>query len=377
MGQRAGALEGVAVMANAFWRGKRVLVTGHTGFKGAWAALWLERAGAHVTGFALAPPEDRPSLYASAAPWPRLNTVIADLRDADAVRRVVEACDPEIVIHMAAQALVRRSYRDPVETFGTNVMGTVNLLAALAHRPSLRTILVVTSDKVYANDGTGRPFREDDPLGGDDPYSASKAATELVARSWRASYFGGAGSPALAVARGGNVIGGGDWGEDRLIPDIIRNGIQGQPAVLRYPEATRPWQHVLDVLSGYLAYAERLMLKPGETPTSLNFGPSRDEPTICVREIAERVQAELGWSHGWIAETGNAFPEKTLLTLDASLAAKTLSWRPKLGISEALAWTVRWHQAHAAGQKMRDVSLADIAAYEALPCAAKNRMAAE
>ena len=364
--------------AGAFWRGKRVLLTGHTGFKGAWAALWLERAGAQVTGLALAPPEDRPSLFACVAPWPHMYSVITDLRDASAVRSAVEACDPEIVIHMAAQALVRRSYRDPVETFGTNVMGTVNLLAALANRPALRTVLVVTSDKVYANDGSGRAFREDDALGGDDPYSASKAAAEFVVRSWRASFLRAPGSPALAVARGGNVIGGGDWGEERLIPDVIRNGIQGQPAVLRYPEATRPWQHVLDVLNGYFGYAERLTVAPDATPTSLNFGPGADEPAICVREIAERVQAELGWSHGWVAESDVPFPEKTLLTLDASLAANTLSWRNKLGISDALAWTVRWHRAHASGQNMRDVSLADIAAYESLAASAKNRrMAAE
>jgi CDP-glucose 4,6-dehydratase len=377
MGHGACALENLAMTATAFWRGKRVLLTGHTGFKGAWTALWLMRAGAQVTGFALSPPEDRASLFACAAPWPHLHSMIGDLRDSAAVRGAVETADPEIVIHMAAQALVRRSYREPVETFGTNVMGTVNLLAALANRTALRTILVVTSDKVYANDGTGRAFREDDPLGGDDPYSASKAAAELVVRSWRKSFLTAPGSPVLAVARGGNVIGGGDWGEDRLIPDIIRAGVKGEPVQLRYPDATRPWQHVLDVVSGYLAYVEHLTERPHETPVALNFGPLRNARTMCVRDIVEQLQGEFGWDHGWAAESAAPLPEKIVLTLDPSAAAKTLSWGPKLGISAALAWIARWHRAHLAGSNMQDISLADIGAYESLSAAGKSRQAVE
>jgi CDP-glucose 4,6-dehydratase len=363
--------------ASEFWRGKRVLLTGHTGFKGAWTALWLERAGAQVTGFALAPPEDRDCLYTHAAPWQHLRSWIGDLRDWSAVKRAVAEADPEIVIHMAAQALVRRSFSEPVETFGTNVMGTMNLLAALADRTALRVILVVTSDKVYANKEDGRAFREDDPLGGDDPYSASKGAAELAVRSWRKSFLSAPGSPVLAVARGGNVIGGGDWSEDRLIPDIIRAGLKGEPVVLRYPEATRPWQHVLDVVSGYLVYAERLTVKPDETPEALNFGPPPDQEMLRVRDIAESLHREFGWRHGWAAEDGQLLPEKTQLALDARLAERTLSWRPKLSPTEALSLIVRWHRAHLEGCDMREVSLRDIAAYEALGTPEKPRLAAE
>ena len=360
-----------------FGRGKRVLLTGHTGFKGAWTALWLERLGAQVTGFALAPPDDRECVFSCVAPWPKLTSGIGDLRDPAAVARAVKLSDPEIVIHMAAQALVKRSYADPVETFSSNVMGTVNLLAALTNRPSLRTILVITSDKVYDNNDKGRAFREDDPLAGDDPYSASKAAAELVARSWRKSFFRHPNSPVLGVARAGNVIGGGDWGEDRLIPDVIRAGVQGIPVVLRYPEATRPWQHVLDVIAGYLAYAERLTRQPSETPTAMNFGPSPRDPVLQAREIAEKLQAKFGWSHGWVLQQGTPAPEKTLLSLDPSLAHETLGWRPKLSASDALEWIARWHRAHMKERDMREISLSDIEEFAALPAPAQNNMAAE
>jgi CDP-glucose 4,6-dehydratase len=360
-----------------FWRGRRVLLTGHTGFKGAWTALWLERAGACATGFALDPPADRDCLYRCVAPWPRLESIIGDLRDPISVARAVKKSDPEIVIHMAAQALVRRSYADPVETFATNVMGTAHLLSAAANHASVRTILVITSDKVYDNNNEGRAFREDDPLAGDDPYSASKAATELVARSWRKSFLGKPSSPVLGVARAGNVIGGGDWGEDRLVPDVIRAGVKGEPVMLRYPGATRPWQHVLDVVSGYLVYAARLTANLADTPKTLNFGPSPRDPALSASEVAERLQAEFGWKQGWVLQPGEHPPEKMQLSLDPGLAARTLSWRPKLGPAEALAWTARWHRAHLEGRTMREESLADIAAFEAMPMPAKTRVAAE
>jgi CDP-glucose 4,6-dehydratase len=362
---------------SAFWRGRRVLLTGHTGFKGAWMALWLERLGAQITGFALPPPYDRDSLYKCAAPWPGLRSIIGDLRDAGAVARAVEEANPEIVIHMAAQALVRRSYADPVETFGTNVMGTVNLLSAAANRPGVRTILVVTSDKVYDNNDSGSAFCESDPLAGDDPYSASKAATEMVARSWRKSFMRRSDSPALGIARAGNVIGGGDWAEDRLVADVLRAGVKGEPVMLRYPGATRPWQHVLDVVSGYLAYAERLTTAPDDAPKALNFGPSPDEPAPTAREIVEQLQAQLGWDQGWVLQPGAPLPEKTQLSLDPSLAAATLSWQTKLGAADTLDWIARWHRAHLEGRPMRGVSLDQIAAFEALPMPAKNRAAAE
>jgi len=354
-----------------FWRGRRVLLTGHTGFKGAWAALWLEQLGAKVTGFALSPPDDRDCVFACVAPWRNLTSIIGNLREPSAIARAVEASDPEIVIHMAAQALVKRSYADPVETFGTNVMGTVNLLAALGNRQHLRTILVVTSDKVYDNNDKGRAFSEDDPLAGDDPYSASKAATELVVRSWRKSFLREPGSPVLAVARAGNVVGGGDWGEDRLVPDVIRAGARGAPVVLRYPAATRPWQHVLDVVAGYLAYAERLTEKPSQTPPALNFGPSPRAPVLQAREVAEMLQEKFGWSHGWVQQEDLILPEKTLLSLDPRLAFETLGWQPKLNASETLEWLARWHHAHMKRRDMREVSLSDIADFTALNPARK------
>ena len=362
---------------SAFWRGRRVLLTGHTGFKGAWMALWLERLGAQITGFALAPPDDRDCFYKSAAPWPNVRSVIGDLRDPASVARVVEESNPEIVIHMAAQALVRRSYADPVETFGTNVMGTANLLAATAKRSDVRSILIVTSDKVYDNNDSGRAFCEDDPVAGDDPYSASKAAAEMVARSWRKSFLRGAGSPALGVARAGNVIGGGDWAEDRLVADVLRAGVKGEPVTVRYPGATRPWQHVLDVVSGYLLYAERLTRDPADTPKALNFGPSPHEPALAAREIVERLQAGFGWTQGWVLQPGEPLPEKTLLSLDPSLAAATLSWQVRLSAADTLYWIARWHRAHIEGRNMREVSLEQIAAFEALPMPAKKRAAAE
>jgi CDP-glucose 4,6-dehydratase len=358
-----------------FWRGRRVLLTGHTGFKGAWTALWLEHMGAEVTGFALAPPKDRHCVFDCVAPWPKLRSVIGDLRDPASVARAVEASDPEIVIHMAAQALVRRSYADPVETFGSNVMGTVNLLAAVANGPAVRTILVITSDKVYDNDDTGRAFREDDALAGDDPYAASKAAAELVARSWRKSFLRKPGSPVLAVGRAGNVIGGGDWSEDRLVPDVIRAGVKGEPVVLRYPGATRPWQHVLDVVSGYLAYVEHLASNPQDTPKALNFGPNPAEPLLYAREIAEALQASLGWTEGWVLQKGEPLPEKTQLSLDPGLAAETLGWRTKLNPAETLHWIAHWHRAHLEGRDMREVSLQQITEFEALPMPAKQRVA--
>jgi CDP-glucose 4,6-dehydratase len=360
-----------------FWRGKRVLLTGHTGFKGAWTALWLEQLGANVTGFALAPPGDRDCVFSCAAPWTKLTSIIGDLRDPSAVARAVEASDPEIVIHMAAQALVKRSYANPVETFGSNVMGTVNLLAALGNRPALRTILIVTSDKVYDNNDKGRAFREDDPLAGDDPYSASKAATELVARSWRKSFLRQPDSPVLGVARAGNVIGGGDWGEDRLVPDVIRAGTKGTPVALRYPAATRPWQHVLDVAAGYLAYAERLTQKPEGTPLALNFGPSPREPALQAREVAEKLQEKFGWSQGWVVQEGAALPEKTVLSLDPRLAFETLGWCPKLSAFETLEWIARWHRAHMNKRDMRETSLSDIAEFAARPAPKHKRVAAE
>jgi CDP-glucose 4,6-dehydratase len=348
-----------------FWRGRRVLLTGHTGFKGSWMALWLERAGAHVTGIGLPPQQE--SLHASLAPWQRLVSHSADIQDAVAVAQICAEANPEVIIHMAAQAILRRSFREPVATFATNVIGTVNLLAAAETQPQLRAILVITSDKVYDNRGTGRCFGEGDRLGGDDPYSASKVAVEAVARCWRESFLGRDHSPALGVARAGNVIGGGDWAEDRIVPDIIRAGRAGLPASLRYPRATRPWQHVLDVTSGYLAYAERLATDPASVPPALNFGPSASDPPVAAAELAAMLQSAFAWDHGWVAAEGVAAPEASRLALDPTLAARTLGWRPKLSIRDAIAWVAHWHRAEFAGADMRQVSLAQLEAFDALP----------
>jgi CDP-glucose 4,6-dehydratase len=365
-----GAVEDVDVTAAMeFWRGRRVLLTGHTGFKGSWMALRLESLGAEVCGLALAP-EGPENLYGRLAPWSALRSALSDIRDEAATKRIVAEAAPEVVIHMAAQALVRRSYRDPAGTFATNVTGTVNVLAAAEACGSLRAALVVTSDKVYLNRENGRPFREDDPLGGDDPYSASKAAAEMAARAFRPRL------PALGVARGGNVIGGGDWAEDRLIPDALRAAAAGHPVELRYPSSTRPWQHVLDVTDGYLAYAALLATQPADAPPALNFGPPPGAEPLSVSALVEQLQASFGWARGWRAAAGPHPPEKTALALDSSLAAETLGWRPKLDAASALDWVASWHRADMAGTDMRAFSLEQIEAHARRPAARTARSAA-
>ncbi|HEX3754999.1 MAG TPA: CDP-glucose 4,6-dehydratase [Rhizomicrobium sp.] len=347
---------------NGFWRGRRVFLTGHTGFKGAWTALWLQAAGAEVTGFALAPEGDD-NLYTSLSPAPCAHSVLADLRDADAVGGAIARARPEIVLHLGAQAIVRRAYRDPVESFATNVMGTVHVLDAAAKQPEARAILVVTSDKVYANDDSARAVREDDPLGGSDPYSASKSAAEMVAASWRKSFLSHDGAAALGVARAGNVIGGGDWGADRLLPDVIRAGRRGEAVALRSPQATRPWQHVLDVVAGYLAYAE--CLATGSAPAALNFGPMSDA-SFTVAQMVEALQAASGWKTGWPMQPGEHPPEKTFLSVDPSLAMATLNWSPRLDLRAGIALVAAWHRAYDNGVDMRAVSLKQIADYQAM-----------
>jgi CDP-glucose 4,6-dehydratase len=343
-----------------FWRGRRVLLTGSTGFKGAWLQLWLTELGATVTGLALAP-ATQPNLHDLLGGGAR--TLLGDIRDAHVVADALAACDPEIVIHMAAQALVRESYRDPVATFATNIMGTVNLLQACRALRALRCILVVTSDKVYANDGAGRAFAEDDRLGGHDPYSNSKACTELVTASFRDSFF--AAGPALATARAGNVIGGGDWSADRLIPDCVRALAAGQPVPLRYPDAVRPWQHVLDPLSGYLALAEAQVLAPANAPTAVNFGP--DPASFSpVSAVVDAFSARFGGRPGWARDPGEHPPEAQALTLSSLRAGQALGWRPRLVLAEGLAWTADWYRAYAAGEDMLRYSRNQLTTYRQL-----------
>jgi CDP-glucose 4,6-dehydratase len=342
-----------------FWRGRRVWLTGHTGFKGAWLWLWLRSLGAELAGYALAPPTT-PSLWnliEGGAP-----SRIEDVRDARAVREAARRVDPEIVFHMAAQSLVKESYRDPLTTYATNVQGTAALLDACRGLGSLRCVVVVTSDKVYANDNAGRPFEEDDRLGGHDPYSNSKACAELVTQSYRESFF--ATGSRLATVRAGNVIGGGDWSPDRLIPDCVRALAAGKPVRLRYPDAVRPWQHVLEPLSGYLALAEALVRSPDSTPRAVNFGP--DAASFCrVREVVDAFSARFGGRPGWEHDASPHQVEAQALTLSSALAQRALGWRPRLGITEALAWTADWYRAHAGKEDMVRFSQAQIARYQA------------
>jgi CDP-glucose 4,6-dehydratase len=346
-----------------FWRGRRVLLTGHTGFKGAWMSLWLEGLGAEVWGYALAP-AGKPNLWSMAAASARTpRSVLADIRDAERVGAAVARADPQIVIHMAAQALVRESYRDPLGTYATNVMGTAALLQACRSLRRLECVVVVTSDKVYENRGESRAFDERDRLGGHDPYSNSKACAELVTASFRDSFY--ADGPPIATARAGNVIGGGDWSEDRLIPDCVRALETGHSVNLRYPDAVRPWQHVLEPLSGYLILAEALVTAPKKTPRTVNFGP--DPASFCtVREVVDAFSARFGGKPGWVRDPSLQPPEAQTLTLSSELAGRTLGWHPRLGIRESLSWTADWYLAHSAGENMAAFSETQIARYRDL-----------
>lgn len=348
---------------SSFWQGQRVLLTGHTGFKGGWAALWLKQAGAIVTGLAL-PPHVGPTLFDLAHVGGDVDHRIADLRDPEAVRAVVAAANPEVVLHFGAQALVRRGVREPVETFATNVLGTAHLLDALRSAKRLRAILVVTTDKVYQNDGhLGRFFTESDRLGGSDPYAASKAAAELAVSSFARTYFAERGV-AVATARGGNVVGGGDFGDDRLIPDIVRAVRAGTPVYLRHPAATRPWQHVLDCLSGYFGYAEALA-SGANLPVALNFGPGHSDE-IRVRVVAEAMLQALNAQTGWIAGHDGDAHEAVALALDSSLARSILGWSDRLGGRLAVRWTADLYKAYHEGTDMRAVTLGQLDAYRAL-----------
>ncbi len=330
----------------SFWKGRRVLVTGHTGFKGSWLLLMLEELGALSSGFAL-PPEKGASAYAALGAGRSVAGWTGDIRDPGALRDVLAAARPEVVVHLAAQAIVSRAHAAPAETFSVNVGGTATLLEALVHQPGWTAALMVTSDKVYRNSGTGEPFREEDPLGGEDPYSASKAACELAVAAFTTTY-GILG--AVATARAGNVAGGGDFGEDRLLPDLLRAAQSGEVLRLRRPRATRPFQHVLDVLTGYLLHVEDLCRKPRATPTALNFGP--EGPPLRVEEVVSTYCEAAGQRLPWVPEGSEALPEAEKLALDSGLARSTLCWTPRFTPAEAVADTARWHAAWRTGEDM-------------------------
>lgn len=378
----------------SFWRGRRVLVTGHTGFKGAWLCLWLQSLGAHVQGTSLDMPSE-PCLYELAHVAEGMaGSVVCDIRDAEALSDVATQAGPQVIFHLAAQPLVRRSFAAPRETYATNVMGTVNVLEAVRTCPSVQAVVVVTSDKCYENRETLTPYREEDPLGGHDPYSSSKAAAELVTSAYRRSYFADPAGPLVASARAGNVIGGGDWGEDRLVPDLIRAAVSRGNVRLRNPGAIRPWQHVLSPLSGYLVLAQALCGWRGnraggeadggggeagvggdqadgggdqadgvsggaEFARAWNFGPDPADART-VEWIVRRV-SEL-WPGGvpWGIDDGPRPHEAGLLALDSSLAQRELGWDPPIGLEDGLAATVAWYLAWQEGEDLRELSLGQV-----------------
>lgn len=348
-----------------FWRGKSVFVTGHTGFKGGWLCLWLQSMGAHVTGFSLAPPE-QPNFFGVAGVAQAMQSHIGDIREGRQLADALLAARPDVVFHLAAQSLVRYSYAHPVETYATNVMGTVNLLEAVRQTSSVQAVVIITSDKCYENHEWPWGYREIDPMGGYDPYSNSKGCAELVVSAYRNSYFNparhGEHGVSLATARAGNVIGGGDWAADRLVPDVMRAVSAGQPVKIRNPHAIRPWQHVLEPLSGYLLLAQRLCQQGTSFAQGWNFGPADDDAQP-VSWIADTVTALWGEGARWEMDGGEHAHEAHYLRLDCSKARMDLHWQPKWRLRQALEKTVEWYRAHSAGADMRQISLQQIAAY--------------
>jgi CDP-glucose 4,6-dehydratase len=360
VGRGRRALEGVGVADPSAWSGRRVLLTGHTGFKGAWLALWLRRLGAEVTGLADAVPTD-PSLFALAGLDAEMRTVWADVRDHGAVAAAVRDSRAEVVLHRAAQPFVRRSFREPRETYEVNVMGTVNVLDAVRASDHVGAVVVVTSDKCYDNREQGRPFTEDDCMGGHDPYSNSKGCAELVTDAYRRSFFSDA--PRVASGRAGNVIGGGDWGEERLIPDLMRGALAGERVPIRRPDAIRPWQHVLNPLAGYLLLAERL-LAGDPVDSGWNFGPAADDVRP-VRWIAERLSAAWPGELHWDLDPGPHPHEATYLALDSAKAREQLGWTPRWDLGEALDRIVEWYAALQAGDDVAAVTARQLDAFTA------------
>ncbi len=373
MGQWHRALEKVGLtmhahihkcMANpnpAFWHGKRVLLTGHTGFKGSWLSLWLQSMCAEVRGISLDPPTT-PALFNVAQVAQGMDHQVADIRDLEAIKFLVSSFKPEIVIHMAAQPLVRLSYQQPIETYATNVMGTLHLLEAARNAGSVRAIVNITTDKCYENKEWSWGYREDEPMGGHDPYSSSKGCVELLSSAYRKSFLKDSGIT-IATARAGNVIGGGDWALDRLVPDILKALEQQQTVQIRNPYAIRPWQHVLEPLSGYLVLAERLFEHGHQDAEGWNFGP-RDEDAKPVQWIVEQLCQTWGGGATWAMQPGDHPHEAHFLKLDISKAHQRLQWAPRWSLQTALSQIIHWHQAWLAGQDMRKICLQQISSYQ-------------
>ena len=352
-------------MTPSFWRGKRVFLTGHTGFKGGWLSLWLQQLGAELTGYALQPPT-QPNLFEKARVGAGMISIIGDIRDSSKLISAMCESAPDIVIHMAAQPLVRRSYIDPVETYSTNIMGTVYLLEAVRKCPSVRAVVNVTTDKCYENREWFWPYRENQAMGGYDPYSSSKGCSELVTAAYRNSYFNAKSHTqhqlALASARSGNVIGGGDWAEDRLVPDILGAFSRGEPVMIRNPHAVRPWQHVLEPLRGYLSLAERLLSEGASFAEAFNFGPREDDAQP-VGWVVRQLAAKWGDTAVWRLDGANHPHEASLLRLDVSKAAHRLAWRPALNLDAGLQLTVDWARANLEGMDMHVYTCAQINHY--------------
>jgi CDP-glucose 4,6-dehydratase len=346
-----------------FWQGKRVFLTGHTGFKGSWLSLWMQSMGVELTGYALQP-STIPSLFEITEVARGMASLTADIRDFPTLQRAMQAAQPEIVIHMAAQALVRYSYQNPVDTYSTNVMGTVHLLEAVRNTPGVKAVVVVTTDKCYENKEWLWGYREDEPMGGFDPYSNSKGCAELVTSAYRRSFLQDKGI-ALASARAGNVIGGGDWAPDRLIPDILSAFEQGKLAHIRNPSAVRPWQHVLEPLRGYLTLAQRLFEQGTSFAEAWNFGPN-DEDAKSVGWIVEQMAQKWGSNAQWQVDKGEHPHEANYLKLDISKARSRLDWHPALRLNEALKLIIDWSKKRQAGADIRATTLEQIHSYQTL-----------
>jgi len=357
-----------SAQAPSSWKGRRVFLTGHTGFKGGWLAIWLARKGAQVRGYSL-DPATVPSLFRDARVADVLDDDRGDIQDYPKLEASLVDFEPEVVFHLAAQPLLRRSYADPLGTYGTNVMGTANLLEAVRKSPSVRAVVCVTTDKCYQNREWAWPYRETDPLGGHDPYSSSKAAAEIIVAAFRDSYFPvnrlSEHRVAIATARAGNVIGGGDWSEDRLIPDLIRGFESDKPVLIRRPNAIRPWQHVLEPLQGYITLAEHLLSGRVDAASAFNFGPSEDDAWP-VERIANRMVSLWGSGSSWIRDNSPSVHEAHYLKLDSSKARTEIKWRPRLNLETALEWTLRWYRQFQAGADMAAETRAQIARFEQL-----------
>ena len=353
-------------MDQGFWKGRKVFITGHTGFKGSWLSLWLQRLSAHVVGYSL-PAPTTPNLYDVAGVASGMVSITGDVRDYPLLRQSLERHRPEIVFHMAAQSVVRLSYQDPIETYSTNVMGTVNLLEAIRHVAGQTAVVNVTSDKSYENKEWIWGYRETDRLGGYDPYSNSKACSELVTQAFGDSFFSAAAGKdpdkSIASARAGNVIGGGDWTYDQLVPDVVNAFREGRPAVLRNPHAVRPWQFVLDCLGGYMTLAEKLALEGKRYAGPWNFGPHQDD-TLSVRDLVERLIVKWPSKASWVQDAGSHPHEASSLRLDTSKTVQQLGWKPRLVVTEALDWIVDWYARYFQGAKAKALCFEQIQRFE-------------